>query len=54
MLTVSFPLRSKAVWIPLSIHIKDLGEKRDTIGTHLNADYLLEHFSGNNHENIVN
>ena len=55
MLTASCPLRANTyefrfVWIQ-----KDVGEKKEgTIRTHWNANCLLEDFSGNNHEIIVN
>ena len=54
MLNVSFPLRAKTYEIHFVWIQKDVGEKRGTIRTHWNADYLLEDFSGKNHENIVN
>ena len=32
---------------------KYVGQKRGTIGSHWNADYLLENFSRKHHENVV-
>ena len=54
MLTVSFPLRAKTVWIPLRMNTERCrrGEGRNSYP--LNANCQLEDFSGKNHENIVN
>ena len=54
MLNVSFPWEQRLYEIRFVWIQKEVGEKRGTIRTHRNTDYLLEDFSGKNHENIVN